>query len=126
MLYLLIKTTIISLILIFLVHYLYDFFKTNLTIPKIKDLVNRPTDKYNDIIDTIQQNTSVNKPDLSNKLNKSNDIDSQSMKDELKSYLKQQMNNKEPVSFSSVAGNTIGSNPFSPSSENNLGNYTAY
>ena len=49
MLYLLVKTSIISLILIFLVHYLYDFFKTNLTIPKIKDLVNRPNDKYNEI-----------------------------------------------------------------------------
>lgn len=123
MLYLLIKTTIISLILIFLVHYLYDFFKTNLTIPKIKDLVNRPTDKYNDIIDTIQQNTNT-KSDLSDKLTKPSD--SQSMKDELKSYLKQQMNSKEPVSFSSVSGNSIGNNPFSSSSGNDLGNYTAY
>lgn len=121
MFYFLIKTTIISLILIFLVHYLYDFFKTNLTVPKIKDLVNRPNDKYNDIMDTIQNNNSQ-KQHQSSEIPKVNE--SQNMKDELKSYLKQQMVSKEPISFSSVSntgnmnGNTFGSS--------DLGNYSAY
>ena len=34
------QITIISIVLIFLVHYLFNFFKSTLTVPKIKDLVN--------------------------------------------------------------------------------------
>lgn len=40
------QITIISIILIFLVHSLIQFFKDTLTVPKIKDLVNTPTKKY--------------------------------------------------------------------------------
>ena len=40
----------ISLILIILVHYLFTFFMTNLTIPKVKDLVNKPQQQYETII----------------------------------------------------------------------------
>jgi len=45
---------IISLVLIMLVHYLYSFFKNTLTVPKVKDLVNRPTERYNEILETIK------------------------------------------------------------------------
>jgi hypothetical protein len=38
-----IQITIISFVLIFLVHHLINFFKSTLTVPKIKDLVNAPT-----------------------------------------------------------------------------------
>ena len=44
-----IKQIVISLVIIILVHYLFVFFKTNLTVPKIKDLVNRPEKKYKEI-----------------------------------------------------------------------------
>jgi hypothetical protein len=40
------QMTIISILLIFLVHYLVNFFKSTLTIPKIKDLVKIPNQKY--------------------------------------------------------------------------------
>ena len=39
----------ISLCLIAVVHYLYVFFKTTLTVPKVKDLVNRPQKQYDAI-----------------------------------------------------------------------------
>ena len=39
------QANVISLVIIILVHYLFVFFKTNLTVPKIKDLVNRPEKK---------------------------------------------------------------------------------
>ena len=52
------KITIISIILIFLVHYLLIFFKTNLTTPKIKDLVNAPTQKYDAIFNAMNHNVS--------------------------------------------------------------------
>ena len=42
--------TIISLILIMLVHYLYSFFINTLTVPKVRDLINKPTERYNEIL----------------------------------------------------------------------------
>ena len=41
-----IQITLISIILIFLVHHLINFFKSTLTVPKIKDLVNTSSKKY--------------------------------------------------------------------------------
>ena len=94
MFYLILKWTIISLILIILVHYLYSFFKTTLTVPKIKDLVNRPAGAYKEIYETIEKVKSNEREKL--KENNENNINSVSnsviknednMKDELKSFL---------------------------------------
>jgi hypothetical protein len=62
MLYLILKISIISLLLIFLVHHLINFFKSTLTVPKIKDLVNNPTKKYENMYNIIksQQGISTN------------------------------------------------------------------
>ena len=78
-----IKITIISLILIFLVHYLIDYFKSTLTVPKVKDLVNLPTQKYQNIYDTIL-----------NKEQGEEDV----MKTELKNFLKKQLNDTTEIS----------------------------
>jgi hypothetical protein len=51
-----IQITTISIILIFLVHHLINFFKSVLTVPKIKDLVNSPNEKYKNIYETISHN----------------------------------------------------------------------
>jgi len=82
-----IQITIISIIFIFVVHYLITFFKNTLTVPKIKDLVNSPGQKYQNIFDTITNNksTSYTSVDL---LPSSNNT----MKDELKTFLKKQLN----------------------------------
>ena len=56
-----IQISIISIIFIFLVHHLLYFFKSTLTVPKMKDLVNSPVKKYQDIFDTISNsNTNIN------------------------------------------------------------------
>ena len=60
MLYWTVRWIIISLVLIMLIHYLYSFFKNTLTVPKVKDLVNKPTERYNEILETIK--TSRPKP----------------------------------------------------------------
>ena len=94
MFYLILKWTLISLILIILVHYLYSFFKTTLTVPKIKDLVNRPAGAYKEIYETIEkvkvnereklkENNENNTNIVSNSVIKNED----NMKDELKSFL---------------------------------------
>lgn len=140
-----IQISIISIIFIFLVHHLISFFKSTLTVPKIKDLVNSPIKKYQGIFDTISNanskkidtsfdssylntnsytdidllptentgyipntnipNTNVPKPNASNtnvsiaSVTNAN-ISNSGMKDELKMFLKKQLNpTQEPESF---------------------------
>ena len=93
------QTTIISVLLIFLVHHLILFFKSMLTVPKIKDLVNNPKQKYEDIYNTIKnQNGLHNEPILNT--NEYTMIDllpkketNTDMKNELKDFLKKQLYN---------------------------------
>jgi hypothetical protein len=92
-----IQISLISIIFIFLVHHLLMFFKTTLTVPKIKDLVNSPNQKYQNIYDTISHNSSSegytdiellpNDNFANTELNTMN-----TMKNELKSFLKKQLN----------------------------------
>lgn len=92
-----IKVTMISLLLIFLLHYLYSFFKTTLTSPKLKDLVNKPQAKYNTIYNSLKSAGEVAGShnlgeDNSNNINNPNNTDNSkttNMKDELKKYLKE-------------------------------------
>jgi len=79
--------SIISLVLIILVHYLFTFFKTNLTIPKVKDLVNKPQKQYDALFDTMKE--PVIQPV------KSEPVDNSNMKDELKNYLKELSESKK-------------------------------
>ena len=73
---LILQYIIISLIFIISVHYSWSFLKTNLTIPKTKDLIKKPNDIYRDIYRTI---------------NKENN--DESMKNELKNYMDTLKNN---------------------------------
>ena len=88
-----IKVTMISLLLIFLLHYLYSFFKTTLTSPKLKDLVNKPQEKYNTIYNSLKSTGDVGIEnvceDNKNNLGGIHGSNSSSMKDELKKYLKE-------------------------------------
>jgi hypothetical protein len=126
MLSLIIQISIISIIFIFLVHHLLCFFKTTLTVPKIKDLVNSPTTKYQHIFDTISHtNTNTNitldtdpGSDYSviDLLPSDTNTDN-SMKDELKNFLKKQLNNDD-LSFTNSSNNT--------NSNNNSSAYSPY
>jgi hypothetical protein len=90
---------------------LITFFKSTLTIPKIKDLINTSNQKYQNIYDTISHNSidqSYTSIDLlpkstTNGYNSENNLENvgtNSMKDELKSFLKKQLNdNNDVVSF---------------------------
>ena len=93
-----IQISIISLILIILIHYLFTFFKTNLTIPKVKDLVNKPQKQYEVLFNTMNEKDSnfKNKNDTTIDKKIDNNIDSENMKNELKNYLKELSGNKTP------------------------------
>jgi len=87
--------------MIFLVHHLLLFFKSTLTVPKIKDLVNVPQKKYEDIYNILSKDSSSSaygsKLDSGfnsiNEVKKETKIEISSMKNELKSFLKKQLNN---------------------------------
>ena len=66
------QMTIISIVLIASIHYIFVFFKENLTIPKTKDLVNKPVQNYKKMLN-IKEKTETN---------------TDSMKSELKEYIK--------------------------------------
>lgn len=100
---LIIQWSIISLILIVLVHYLYSFFQTTLTIPKIKDLVNRPACAYKEIYETINndlQPTNTNANSVTSNPMPQNK--NQNMKDELKNYLTN-LSSATPTSINNVS-----------------------
>ena len=110
-----IQISIVSFIFIFLVHHLIGFFKTTLTVPKIKDLVNSPSQKYKNIFDTINTNlytnsyTNLNTENFNTENKNTNSYTAidllptsdfnaspkDAMKDELKSFLKKQLNNSD-------------------------------
>ena len=48
-----IKGILLSFVLILIIHNLYLFFQKTLTIPKTKDLVNKPSAKYAEILKTL-------------------------------------------------------------------------
>ena len=58
MVYGIVQWVLISLILIILVDHQFRFFKDTLTIPKVKDLVNQPSESYREIEKTLNS-TSV-------------------------------------------------------------------
>ena len=66
------QMTVISIVLIASIHYIFVFFKENLTIPKTKDLVNKPVQNYKKMLN-IKEKTETN---------------TDSMKTELKEYIK--------------------------------------
>jgi len=87
MLFWTVQTLIFSIIFIFLVHHLFVFFKSTLTVPKIKDLVNAPAQKYDDIYKVINNERPAKRLDEEDDyLPEKPDLDS--MKNELKNFLK--------------------------------------
>ena len=109
------QMTVLSIIFIFLIHHLILFFKENLTVPKIKDLVNAPSQKYKDMYKIISQDKENMEESIS-KLSNSKEYhydyskedllpkpDVENMKNELKSFLKEQL---QQSSSSSIAKNT--------------------
>lgn len=89
------KISILSFLFILMVHHLFIFLRDTLTTPKVKDLVNIPQQKYEDMMKHIQYNkpspngmTSISSlPDTSSL---PVTID-ESMKDELNSFLQSQI-----------------------------------
>jgi len=100
------QITIISIILISLIHHLILFFKSTLTVPKIKDIVGTTTQKYENMFNVINNsntnhNSSLQKDytlidllptaDTINEMDINNTFKPNNMKAELKYFLKSQL-----------------------------------
>jgi hypothetical protein len=72
MIFWIIQWSIVSLTFIFLLHHLYSFFIDTLTIPKVKDLVNKPQDRYNELFTTLERNNKTSQK--TNNINNNNYI----------------------------------------------------
>lgn len=84
------QISIISVTIIYLVHHLIDFFKSMLTIPKIKDLVDVPSQKYKNLFS--QMSNEPNKPATYTTNDLIPKTEENPMKRDLKLFLKKQMN----------------------------------
>jgi len=109
-----VQITIISIVLIFLVHHLINFFKSTLTVPKIKDLVNTPTQKYENMYNIINQNKLETNPESSNDYTLIDLLpkkDEPNMKSELKNFLKSQLHSSQGTDIMALeSSNTSYSN----------------
>ena len=88
-----IQIVIVSFVIIFVLHNLYSFFKETLTVPKMKDLVRRPQQKYDTLFRELRQELESSKSD--NNRNAS-DPSNDAMKNELKRYLMELNTTSEP------------------------------
>lgn len=93
-----IQVSVTSLIIIFVLHNLYSFFKETLTVPKIKDMVKRPQQKYETLFrelrsinainaNAINANANANATSTSSSAMSSANTSDSEMKNELKRYL---------------------------------------
>ena len=124
MLYWVIQITVVSIIFILVVHNIFHFLKNTLTVPKAKDLVDVHMEKYKHIYATLNNNEPIlnysgsltpentegttnidDMPMMSNDLNKQtkinpllNQSENHNMKNELKNFMKKQLNSNQAVS----------------------------
>lgn len=60
-----IQASVVSLIIIYVIHNLYSFFKDTLTVPKIKDMVKRPQQKYELLFRELRDQVANNATNMS-------------------------------------------------------------
>ena len=94
-----VQAMIVSFVIIYVLHNLYIFFKETLTVPKMKDLVKRPQQKYETLFRELRnvqnQESDSMHMHMHNSGNNSNDPSNDAMKNELKRYL-MELNAPEP------------------------------
>jgi hypothetical protein len=110
-----IQVAVMSAVFIFLIHHLIQYFKETLTIPKLKDLVDRPKEQYDKINMIIHSSNGTNSTKSSNisysldellpsPTNNDDKVDGLSMKNTLKEYMKSQIQGNDGMTtdFSNI------------------------
>lgn len=111
---------IISVVIISLLHYLYTYFINILTVPKIKDLVNKPGQEYKNIEKIILNNKETV---INNNLSNNDDTTDISNLKNIRPETKNDMKNELKNFF-----NEMNVNNLSDSNTNNTNNlsYSSY
>lgn len=100
--FIILKYTLYSLLIIVCFHYIYDFLKNTLTIPKTIDLVNKPINIYDNIYKTLNTSKTniVNDENIINKemnninnINNISSIDNINNDDNFNSIMKKELKN---------------------------------
>jgi len=94
-----IQIAIGSIILIFLIHNIIHFLKSTLTVPKIKDLVHSPLQKYENIIQNMYESKN-NYHFTPEKEKEKEELSIIDMKAELKNFLKGQFKTENTTDIS--------------------------
>ena len=86
------KLILLSLSLILLVHYIFNYLQASFTVPKVKDMINRPNEKYESIMKVVNSYQSGN---INSNANPHANPDTiPDMKNELDSYINEINSNK--------------------------------
>ena len=126
-----IYSVVVSIIIIFVIHNIFEYFKSTLTTPKIKDLINKPKSEYdrinrvinsdiasnnqpNKLVHDTNTNMNTNNTDNNNTDNNNTDnnnteldpnFDPNNIKSELKDFFKQLNSDKsETIDMFSITG----------------------
>ena len=91
------KWIFISLLLILLIHYLYFFLKNTLTVPKVRDLIHKPQEQYQELLKNSHMApaqaafaaSQASQAPSSNFKEEGQEEESQLMTEELKKYLEE-------------------------------------
>ena len=82
-----IQVSVASLIIIYVMHNLYSFFKDTLTVPKIKDMVKRPQQRYDALFRELRNQVQASNASNASNANANPGSEADNMKNELKRYL---------------------------------------
>ena len=106
MIFFILKISILSFILIFVIHNILLYLQKTLTTPKLKDLVNNPNQQYKVIYETINNNnnnsnnSNNSNNNNNNSNNNSNNNTDNNIKSELDNYLNDVTNNLNNTNMS--------------------------
>ena len=81
-----VQVVTVSFVIIFLLHNLYCFFKETLTVPKMKDMVKRPQQKYDALFRELRMRNEETNGNAEGEVANAN---AAAMKNELKRYLEE-------------------------------------
>ena len=105
-----IQQVAISLVVIVLIHSIYNFLQVNLTTPKVRDLVNKPSKQYEEIYKTFKETKRKQNEDE----DENDDANENLMKSELQNYLKELSTVDKKQEVSKPPEKKINLNEFQP------------
>ena len=104
------QTVFISLIIIFLCHYFFYYLQASFTEPKVKDMINRPNEKYDSIMKVV------------NSENENKDSHEKSDHSDMKNELSNYINEISPNNLTEINNNLPNSEQGLPLPSNNFEN----